>query len=100
MSREEGVVEWSVKSTAHLLPPITPFPFSILRSFAVTVWHNLGFVSEHSDLKSLHFRVWFPGADFFSFFFFRKISFKKKKVYMSYWIRTLDFYTPTQLPRT
>jgi hypothetical protein len=33
MSREEGEVELSVKSTAHLLPPpITPFPFSILFS--------------------------------------------------------------------
>jgi hypothetical protein len=30
MSREEGEVELSLKSTAHLLPPtITPFPFSI-----------------------------------------------------------------------
>uniref|UniRef100_A0A2P2LP64 Uncharacterized protein MANES_16G131700 n=1 Tax=Rhizophora mucronata TaxID=61149 RepID=A0A2P2LP64_RHIMU len=30
MSREEGAVELSVKSTAHLRPhPITAFPFSI-----------------------------------------------------------------------
>lgn len=43
MSREEGEVELSVKSTPHLRPidPITPFPLSIL---------SLSLISE-SDLS-------------------------------------------------